>query len=188
MTQLLIIIPAWLPDQVGDRGISTRSRAELSDNAIDDELVGRRLGGYLAGLLERYAVAIPFRVRFTSEPIHPASDLPENAFDLFDGPIGLRHASAVVIQVLGVGCNQIAAFRYRFSAWAASRSNRSAISPVTRPLAGFTKLHRINLRESLLSLSLPMSSRARTSPPAARRADRETKWQNLRLATRTSAI
>jgi hypothetical protein len=42
------------------------------------------------------------------------------------------------------------------------------------PLAGFTELQRINLRESLLSLSLPMSSRARTSPPAARRADRET--------------
>src|SRR6202011_4756074 len=36
-------------------------------------------------------------------------------------------------------------------------------------------------RAVLLSLSLPMSSRARTSPPAARRADRETKWQNLRL-------
>jgi hypothetical protein len=44
----------------------------------------------------------PFRfgVRFTSEPIHPASGLPENAFDLFDGPIGLRHASAVVLVLM----------------------------------------------------------------------------------------
>ena len=62
------------------------------------------------------------------------------------------------------------------------------VRAVTRPLAGFTKLQRINLRESLLSLSLPMSSRARTSPPEARRADRETKWKNLRLATHTAAI
>ena len=49
-----------------------------------------------------------------------------------------------------------------------------------KPLARLAKLQRINLRESLLSRLCPCPSRA-TPPPAARRADRETKWQKPSL-------
>ena len=62
---------------------------------------------------------------------------------------------------------------------------RAAIAAREQPecdeiLSRSATLQRINLRESLLSRLCPCPSRA-TPPPAARRADRETKWQNLRL-------
>jgi hypothetical protein len=62
-----------------------------------------------------------------------------------------------------------------------------AVRPVD-PLPGRQwKLLRINVSESILSPSLPISLHARRSPSAAGRLDRESKWQSFRFVTAYAA-
>jgi hypothetical protein len=49
------------------------------------------------------------------------------------------------------------------------------------------KLLKINVSESMLSPSLPISLHARRSPSAAGRLDRESKWQSFRFVTAYAA-
>ena len=62
-----------------------------------------------------------------------------------------------------------------------------AVRPVD-PLPGRQwKLLKINVSESMLSPSLPISLHARRSPSAAGRLDRESKWQSFRFVTAYAA-
>ena len=62
-----------------------------------------------------------------------------------------------------------------------------AVRPVDPLLCRQWKLLKINVSESMLSPSLPVSLHARRSPSAAGRLDREPKWQSFRFVTAYAA-